>query len=442
MDDHRRDEPGSSATSRAAALALVREGMAQLRAAGVAATDGEEANAIQRELEAVHREVVAVQTRAVEDLRTNGWFVRDAHANAKVAVRHLCRVSGTEAHRRVQRATALRSLRSVQAAFDRGAISVDHLDRIVAAFANPRVRARVAEAEEEFVARACRTSYADFAAWVADWVRREDEDGTCDRSRRTHENRDVRLSQGFDDGWHLEGRFGTLQGAELHAIWERWCQAEFEADWAEARERLGDAATGADLARTPAQRRADAWAQLTRKGADAWAAAPGGSAIHVVVTVDHATFERRIAAIFGRPSGAVAPAEPDAFRCETLDGFRIDPTEATFAALLGTVRRAVYGADGVILDLGRSVRLFAGLRQLAVRLSGRHCGFPGCEVPASQCQSDHLVGFNGPGKGRTSPENGAPTCGRHNRMKEQGFTVRRDPDGTLAVHRPDGTRIE
>lgn len=41
-------------------------------------------------------------------------------------------------------------------------------------------------------------------------------------------------------------------------------QQEFAADWAEARSRLGEAATAADLQRTPAQRRHDALVRMAR----------------------------------------------------------------------------------------------------------------------------------------------------------------------------------
>ena len=49
---------------------------------------------------------------------------------------------------------------------------------------------------------------------------------------------------------------------------------------------------------------------------------------------------------------------------------------------------------------------------------------------------DHAKG------GRTHPGNGGPFCGRHNRLKQKGFAVWRDPAGEWHVARPDGTEIE
>lgn len=434
-------EPVSS-PELAAGLALVRRGLDAVRAAGVSANHAQEAVDLQRHLAVIERQVTALQVDAVADVEAQGWHTRDGHATAKVLVRHVCRTSNAQAGERVRLARALRALPALRAAFADGAVPVSHADLVARAWANPRVRAALVDEEDAFVQRARNWSHRDFQQWVADWVRRVDEDGTCDRSQRLHEQRDIRLTQGFDDGWTLTGRLGTIHGAELHSIFERFCRAELEADLAEARQRLGDSAAIADLGRTVAQRRADAWVAMSRKAADAWAAAPGGSVIRTVIGIDHATFERRLATLFGFPTGSIDPAEPSHFRCDTIDGHRVDPTEVTLASLVGTVRRAVYGADGVVLDLGRNVRLFTGDAQLAVRLANSCCGWTGCEVPSSACQSDHLESFNGPTHGSTCPGNGAPMCGRHNRFKEHGFTVRRSSDGTITVHRPDGTLID
>ena len=129
------------------------------------------------------------------------------------------------------------------------------------------------------------------------------------------------------------------------------------------------------------------------------------------------------------------------YRCGTVDGEPLDPTEVVAATLIGQIRRVVTGADGVVLDMGRKARCFTGARQLAVRLSSTRCVWTGCDVPSTQCQCDHLDAYNGPGQGTTDPGNGAPACGRHNRLKEQGFTITHDQHGRWHIHRPDGTEI-
>ena len=92
------------------------------------------------------------------------------------------------------------------------------------------------------------------------------------------------------------------------------------------------------------------------------------------------------------------------------------------------------------IDLGRRQRLFTGHATLAARLAATTCYWPGCRAPASHCQTDHLDPWAD--GGTTDQANGGLACGHHNRLKEHGFTVRRAPDGTIHVHRPDGTRIQ
>lgn len=129
------------------------------------------------------------------------------------------------------------------------------------------------------------------------------------------------------------------------------------------------------------------------------------------------------------------------FRCGTVDGRPLDPTEVVVATLIGQVRRVVTRADGIVIDMGRKQHCFTGARALAVRLADPSCSWTGCGVPASECQCDHLEPFNGPRAGPTNPDNGCPLCGRHNRLKEHGFTVVRDERGRYHVFRPDGTEI-
>ncbi|HMQ25857.1 MAG TPA: DEAD/DEAH box helicase, partial [Acidimicrobiales bacterium] len=64
------------------------------------------------------------------------------------------------------------------------------------------------------------------------------------------------------DAW-LDAIGGTEFLAELHRIEKEM----FAADWAEARERVGDRATAADLRRTAVQRRADAMVEMARRSA-------------------------------------------------------------------------------------------------------------------------------------------------------------------------------
>ncbi|MGI8936960.1 MAG: hypothetical protein ACR2JF_01860 [Iamia sp.] len=303
--------------------------------------------------------------------------------------------------------------------------------------------------EASFVAEAEANSYDTFDLMVGEWVRLVDEDGTRDRNERSHRNRDARLHQDFDGSWILTGGCASLQGAELHSILTRFIEAEFQADWAQARAAKGDAATTADLARTDGQRRFDALSAIFAQAADHHATSEGGSQIVTNVVIDQDTFERIAALLAGGPpeehDPAFSPFPAPKYRCSTLDGNPIEATEAVAAALIGHIRRVVIGADSVVIDLGRRRRLFTGPAALAVKLSNTTCFWPGCQVPVSNCQSDHLRPWStradGSGGGCTNPGNGGPGCGRHNRFKEHGYKVNRAPTGTWHVTRPDGTEI-
>ncbi len=117
-------------------------------------------------------------------------------------------------------------------------------------------------------------------------------------------------------------------------------------------------------------------------------------------------------------------------------------TEAVANALVGHVRRVVVGADSVVIDLGRRRRLFTGPAQLAARLSSTECYWPGCHVPVTDCDTDHLIPWADRGGGSTNPRNGGPACGKHSRHKNHGYTVHRDPAGAWHTYRPDGTELE
>ena len=146
-------------------------------------------------------------------------------------------------------------------------------------------------------------------------------------------------------------------------------------------------------------------------------------------------FEEHLVAIFG---GNPEPTDPDLFRCETLDGTPLDPTEAIASALMSKVRRVIVDANSTVTDLGET-RYFTGNARLAVKLQNTTCVWPGCCVPSSACEADHIVEHSR--SGRTNPGNGAPLCGKHNRWKQKGFTIWRDPAGQWHTMRPDGTEI-
>ncbi len=443
---------------------------------------GDEAMAWVRAAERLGRRGHALALAVQDRVDRSGVHKGDGHASARVMVRHGANLSKAEALRRQRAVRMGRDLPAVAAAHAEGRLGVPQVERIARVHANSRVADDLALVDAEVARAAVVLPFDEFDAALADWERLTDEDGAGDRAARAAATRDHRMHRGFDGSWRTEGSSPGVAGQAVYDVWQRQVQREWERDWAEARARLGDAATAADLIRTDAQRRHDAHEVCMLRGdlvVDDRNPVPVSARTVTDLVVDQVTFERAVARLFGRDPGpdprlvtwwddildALGP-QPDpsqtaaddpagpapdgglsavgrlvGFRCGTVDGDPLDPTEVAVATLIGQVRRVVSGADGVVLDMGRAVRCFTGARQLAVRLSHRSCVWTGCDVPSSECQCDHLASFNGPTQGRTHPGNGAPACGRHNRMKEQGYDVVRDARGRWHVFRPDGTEI-
>ncbi len=466
---------GSRVSDAATAVALDRLDAAldSLVEAGVEPVDARDASTLVREVEAMDRRLRSVQINLQDRIDRRGLHRVDGHTSAKVMVRHNAKLSPAEAGRRARAVRALRDLPAVGEAFAAGTIGACQLDRIARAHANTRVRERLCAQDDALADTAARAgSYRVFDSMLTDWVRQVDADGTCDTAERNHAKRDARWVQNYDGSWTFTASCGSLDGAELNEIHSRFTEVEFIADWADARRDHGDATTVDDLDRTHQQRRFDAFAANTRQGASAAAAEPGGSQVVTTIVIDHDTFERLVRHFTEadpKPDGSAeptfgfgdtpdghadtdvpSPGDPSSddkgpgvgFRCSTLDGHPVDPTEAVANALLGHVRRVVVGADSVVIDLGRRRRLFTGPAQLAARLSSTECYWPGCHVPVTDCDTDHLIPWADRGGGSTNPRNEGPACGRHNRHKNHGYSVHRDPAGTWHIHRPDGTELD
>jgi hypothetical protein len=469
-----------------------------------------------REVEQLSRRVRSVELAVADAVDRSEVWRAEGHRKAHQLVGYACRLSYAEELRRDQSMRALRDLPSVAAALRDGHLGRCQVERIARTWANERVRPALIELDATLAQQAASWSLSELHAHLRDWEAAVDEAGAAARAVRNHAERAATMAQRDDGGWDGAWRCGSLDGAQLDDIWRAFCDAEAAADWAEARERCGDAAAADDLARTDAQRRFDALGRIFRLAADGWAHAGAGPAIETIIVMDEETFARHLRRTAGHlqpppridlsgdrvdradplerspgthrglgtdlgdglddeEEAVVATRPPDEDevvdladvdaaldwrtehleraagppgtptpgmrrRSSTIDGRFVDPTEAIAAALVGHVRRAVVDAESVTIDLGRRQRLFSGHAGLAAKLSATACFWVGCRLPNRRCQTDHLRSWAD--GGATDQANAAPACGFHNRHKEHGYTVRRDPaTGTLRIHRPDGTEI-
>ena len=152
----------------------------------------------------------------------------------------------------------------------------------------------------------------------------------------------------------------------------------------------------ADLARTPAQRRADALVEMARRSL----ALPAGSRLPeplFSVVVGYETFAGRV--------------------CELASGAVVAP--ADLARWLGEawVERVVFDGPERVRDVGVRRRIFAGGSRRAVQLRDRECFHPYCEEPAEACEIDHVQPWAAGGP--TTEANGRVACGFHNRQRHK-----------------------
>jgi hypothetical protein len=265
--------------------------------------------------------------------------------------------------------------------------------------------------EEMLVAQAGALQYHEFAQAMRYWTQLADTDAADEDAARRQSDRAVHASRTYDGRIRVDGWLDPIPGAEWLAELERLEEKLFETDWAEARDRLGEAATRVDLARTAGQRRQDALIEMGRRSASFSGDGPAPKGRIVVnLHMDHATFIAELARLTGEPV-----EYPTDRLCELDDGTVVAPSEVLNAALGGEVRRIVFGADGHLLDFGRARRLFTKPLAAAIGARDRRCCEPGCLLPAARCQVDHVTEWHEGGP--TSTGNGEMACPFHNVWK-------------------------
>src|SRR5205823_6146382 len=204
---------------------------------------------------------------------------------------------------------------------------------------------------------------------LAYWCQRADPDGTEQRASAELDARRLHLSQGFGGTWVLDGVFDPVGGAVPEGALGRIEADLFQADWAEARARAGGGVCAADLARTPAQRRADAMVEVARR---ARALLPGARLPEPLfcVFVGYETLAGRI--------------------CELANGTVVTP--GSLLPWLGEAwaERVVFDGPDRIKNIGVRRRIFTGATRRAVEVRDRECYHEFCELPADDCQIDHV----------------------------------------------------
>lgn len=276
---------------------------------------------------------------------------------------------------------ALRDLEAVRARLRAGEIGVDQVRDLAAAHANPRTREHMHASEELLLGHACSLPFDDFAIVLRRWLSLADPDGSArDRDRVHH------------------GAMRTSSCSATRSMSRRGVPRRRASP--SARSSTGSAMPNSEPTGTTFE---PAW--VTRR------------------------VQRQCCAL--QDSAGSMRWTPSSWRQR-----RQHPA----AALLGRVRRVVFDAAGVVIDLGRTQRVFTGGARDAVELQDRRCLWPGCGLSVRRSQIDHATDWGD--LGVTAPSNGGPLCGRHNRWKSRGYQVWRDAVGDWHLVRPDGSNLD
>lgn len=349
----------------------------------------------------LHR-LQAVVDAETADFAASGEWAADGARSAAAWLAERCRMPKTVARRSVGLGKAAHELPVAAAAWMDGEISPAHVHAL-AAFRRPGTRQALLRDEEVLVGHARNLSYRAFRQLLAYWEQHVDPDGCEEAGEMRRARRDVRLSTSFDGMCLGNVTLDAVSGDIVLGELRRLEQALFEADWAAAKADAGEG-SGAEaggegaplrrLARTPAQRRADALVEMAIRSRSA---PPGARrpAPLLTVLVDYPTLHGRV--------------------CELADGAVVTPGDLLPWITQADVERAVFGSDGRI-EISETSRFFRGATRRAIEVRDRRCTHPMCDEPAAWCEVDHVVPWEVGGP--TTQQNGRLLCRFHHRMRQ------------------------
>lgn len=148
------------------------------------------------------------------------------------------------------------------------------------------------------------------------------------------------------------------------------------------------------MARTPAQRRADALVEMARRATAVPDGARAPSPLFTVL-VDYPTLAGRT--------------------CELASGTVVSPGSLVPWLAEADFERVVFDPAGRVIDVGAKRRLFAGATRRAIQVRQRRCFHAFCDEPAVECEIDHVQPWSCDGD--TVQDNGRPACRFHNRWR-------------------------
>jgi hypothetical protein len=360
-----------------------------------ALTDGEVREEVLG-VERVRAKLDAVCARATRSFDARGIARAEGARSTAAWLRIVGRIEAGRAGRQVRHARALATFPATEEALAEGRINSDVVARITAVD-NDRIDVALRLNEADLVDVAASSTYKEFSDHLGRWIETNDPDGG---HRERPDGRRFHCSRTLGGAWALDGWLDPLSGRSFADEHQRIEQVLFDADWAEARNRLGRDPRLDELARTPAQRRADALVEMARRSRTCGAS------------------DRRPAPLVTIVVGPQRFADT----CSLLDGTPLSPAEVAEVLPDAVIERITYDGAERPLSVSRQ-RTFRGALRRAILARDKGCTAPLCDEPAWRCEVDHRIPASAGGP--TCACNGDTRCAHHNRTK--GATDPRPP---------------
>ena len=341
----------------------------------------------------------------VFDAQGDGQTLQGA-SSTQAWIRSACRTSGAEASRRVLLARASReALREPVCLLAVGAITYEHLQVIDRG--TRRLNPEQRECAVPILATLAQaTPVSDVYAAAQHLAQTVDPDGTLADTEKQFDRRHLTIAPLLDGMTSITGLLDTESAAVLDAALQPFLTPDGPGD-----------------NRSNAQRRADGLIQLLASSCDA-ARVPqaGGQRPHLSVVVS---------------SDGQAHLSPRRAAMHAIGLARV--------ACDAEVTPLILDATGVVVDLGRTQRLFSTQQRKLLAARDGGCRWPGCHRPPAHTDAHHVIAWHK--GGHTDTANALLLCRFHHRqVHEGGWRVQvddcdRGTNGAVTFHAPYGPTL-
>lgn len=351
------------------------------------------AAAARRAYDLVVAEVAAeVARRSTLDDGPGGLARQQGFATPEQFVASVLGSSVGEAAKLVNAGVSLANETQVGEGLRGNGLSVDEADLIARTLR--RLDGDTRELEAKLVRLAQRLTYSQLRTACQREAARFNAAELTNRQARQFRARSLDFSE---DGEGMTQVRGALDPASAAAV-KTWFDAQVKAAFQARREDPSDK-------RLATQIRVDALVALATHGLDCEAPSSGVKA-QIVVRIDRDELEHDVGV-------ATCDALRGPISVETLRAIAVD----------ASVLPVVMGGRSVVLDMGRSERLFSPLQRTALAERDGGCAF--CHAPVSHCATHHIKWWSK--DGHTDLSNGVLLCTMcHNRVHHDGWEIRVD----------------